>query len=86
MPQVIRTSSFFRHSTPVRLGLFVLRHSKRSTHLDSSAAHDNDCAIQQEETELVFGERYFAVHDGPVHCLFNSQRSAGKFRPLSHYS
>jgi len=28
VPQVIGTSSFFRHSTPVRLRLFVLRRSK----------------------------------------------------------
>jgi hypothetical protein len=59
---------------------------QRFTHLESSAAHDNDCSIQQEQTELVIGERYFAVHDGPVRCLFNSQCSAGKFRPLGHYS
>src|SRR5947209_20586106 len=44
-----------------RLGLFVLRHSSTRdlTHLDSSAVHDHDWSIQQEQTKLVFGTRYF---------------------------
>jgi hypothetical protein len=81
VPQVIRTSAFFRRSTPVRLGPFVETDTFRI-----EAARDNDWSTQREQTWLVLAERYFAVHDGSVRDLFYSQCAAGNFRPLSHYS
>ena len=88
MPQVIRTSAFFRRSTPgpartIRASLFI---DERPIHLGSRSARDDDWSTQKEQTWLVLAERYLAVHHGPVRCLFYSQCPTGKFRPLSHYS
>src|ERR1700719_3510616 len=83
VPEVIRTSAFFRRSIPAPLGPFVLRYSStRPIHLGSRPARDNHWSLS-EQTWLVLAERYLTVHDGPLHCLFYSQSSAGNFRPLS---
>jgi hypothetical protein len=82
------TSAFFRrfNASPartIRASLFI---DERPIHLGSRPERDNDWSTQQEQTWLILPERYLAVHDGPVRCLFYSQCPTGQFRPLSHYS
>ena len=85
MSQVIRTSAFFR-STPVGSdhSYFVI-HRRETDIFRIEATRDNDWSTQ-EQAGLVLAERYLAVHDGPVRCLFYSQCPTGNFRPLSHHS
>src|SRR6266480_6959416 len=66
----------------IRASLFI---DERAIHLGSRPARDNHWSTLLEQTWLVLAERYLTVHDGPLHCLFYSQSSAGKFRPLSHH-
>src|SRR5204862_730152 len=93
-------SSFgFRYSTPAWVGSFVLRNSFELRHSSFIIHRRKTCSrgiehvhgttivrFTEHRSKLVLGERYLAVHDGSVRCLFYSQCSTGKFRSLSHYS
>ena len=86
MPQLIRTSSFFRHSFVIRHSCFVIR--RRDTCAPRIELGTGIMIVRPREngSGLVLGKWYLAVHDGSVRCLFYSQCSTDKFRPLSHHS
>src|SRR5206468_6501532 len=73
-------SSFLRHSC------FVIR--RRETCAPRIEPGTGIMIVRPREngSGLVLGKWYLAVHDGSVRCLFYSQCSTGKFRPLSHHS